>query len=398
MKSKVLIAVSALILGGRTTCPASAGGISDFPTSAPPPVAAELKPLAAARSLHFGTAVGQAFYKGDSRYIDILKGNCNIVVAENHMKFRYLQPERGVYRFAKADSLVEFAEANGMKVRGHTLLWHNENPAWLQDGKFDKNQLLSLLEDHIRTVMGRYKGRILEWDVVNETVKHPSFWTRKVGQEAVDSAFVYAHRADPAALLFYNDYDAENNSGKGDEVFEYVLERRARGIPIHGVGLQGHFMLGRIDSASIDRNVKRLAAAGLRVSFTEVDVRMSLPADSAKLKQQARDYATVLGICLDNSNCRTFLTWGVHDGQSWIPQAHPGRGAALPYDSAFAPKPAYFALKKALQGTSSTSVTPARKASPRPAAQKNRRSGARPQIPLFQGRKGNGAKRAPSVS
>ncbi|MEO6097649.1 MAG: endo-1,4-beta-xylanase [Fibrobacteria bacterium] len=323
-----------------------------------------LRALAATRQVYIGAAVGAAFWGGDSRYQETLRTEFNLLVAENAMKFQSLEPKRNEFTWTQADELAAFASQNGMAMRGHTLVWHQQS-GWIATAGLSRTEMLAALENHISKVMGRYRGKIVEWDVVNEAIDdttgglRESFWQKTIGDDYLDSAFTYAHRADPGALLFYNDYSGEGMGGKSDKIYALVKGMMDRKIPIHGVGLQCHFVnAGWNMSKDIDANMKRLASLGLRVSVTELDFRITLPADSAKLAKQKSNYETLLGICLANPNCKTFLTWGFSDAFSWVPAFFPGMGAALIFDAQYGMKPAYHGLQSAFALVSGLSPLP----------------------------------------
>lgn len=314
-----------------------------------------LRALAAKHKFHVGAAVGAAFWGNDARYREVLTREYNVLVAENEMKASFLQPSRGNFSWNKADELVQFAEDNGMKVRGHALVWHTQ-VGWMENLQADRNEMLTVMREHIEAVAGRYKGRIWEWDVVNEAIDdgnaifRNTFWLQRIGEDYIDSAFHFAHRADPNALLYYNDYSSEDMGAKSNKVYALVKGLKERGVPIHGVGFQCHFESAATWPAfsGIDANMQRLQALGLKISLTEVDFRMQMPPDAASLAQQKQKYQDLMQICLANANCTSFLTWGVTDAHSWVPHFFTGMGAALPFDSNYQPKPAYEGLSEAL--------------------------------------------------
>jgi endo-1,4-beta-xylanase len=313
-----------------------------------------LRELASKQEIFYGAAVGEAFWGPDSLYRETLRRECNIIVAENEMKFSLIEPQRGVLSWSKADDLVSFAEKNKMKIRGHNLVWHAQSE-WASELNAGRDEMIVIMREHIHKVVGRYKGKIYEWDVVNEAIDdgdgffRDTFWKRTIGEDYIDLAFKFAHEADPQALLFYNDYGAEDMGKKSEKVYQLVSGMIKRGIPVHGVGLQCHFTLGEIDTAGIDTNIKRLAKLGLKVSVTELDIRMQLPATPAMLEQQGKEYEALMRVFLNNPSCCTsFLTWGINDKYSWIPWFFKGYGAALPFDDNYKPKPACQGLKNAL--------------------------------------------------
>lgn len=303
------------------------------------------------KDVFIGAAVSNAFFgfTPTNTYVTTLKGEFNALVAENAMKFGPLRPSETTFNFNSADYLVDFALDNNMEIRGHALIWHNQLPSWVEEGDFSRDELLAVMEEHITTVVGRYKGQIREWDVVNEAIvtNTPDNFRRTIfyntiGPEYIDSAFVYAHRADPDALLFYNDYSAESINEKSNVMYEMVQGMLERGIPIHGVGLQSHFILNSINFSSMDQNMKRFADLGLLTNITELDIRMhnSLFDDPQALADQAENYKQLMELCLENESCTSFIMWGFTDAFSWVPGFFENYGNALIYDHNYHPKPA----------------------------------------------------------
>jgi endo-1,4-beta-xylanase len=239
-------------------------------------------------------------------------------------------------------------------VRGHTLVWHSQNPSWLARNLKSRDDAIAVLKDHIQTIVGHYKGRITAWDVVNEAVDdstgelRESPWLTAIGPDYIALAFQFAHEADPAAKLYYNDYGAEGIGGKGDAVYELVKGLKEQGVPIDGVGWQGHFQSSSF-IMDMKENGRRLADLGLEVSITELDVRIPIPATDLMLEKQSKMYGKVTEICLALPNCKAILTWGFTDKHSWVPGFFSGEGAALPFDESYKPKPAYDAIRAALQ-------------------------------------------------
>jgi endo-1,4-beta-xylanase len=246
-----------------------------------------------------------------------------------------------------------------MKVRGHVLVWNQSNPAWLTHGTFSSAQLSTILTQHIATVVGRYRGRIAQWDVVNEAFDdtgklRQDVWGHALGVKYIAAAFTAAHRADPKAKLFYNDYNIEFPGPKADAVFAEVQKLRAQHVAIAGVGFQMH-VLGHHAPAAPFPTVQQLAAqmrryrkVGLEVAVTEFDERMPLPATSADLRAQGTEFEAALRACLSAPNCHTFNTWGFTDKYSWIPSWYPGYGAATMLNRSYGAKPAAAGLRAAL--------------------------------------------------
>jgi len=315
-----------------------------------------LRELADRRGLKIGAAVAPGPLRGEPAYAQALAHEYNFLTTENALKFGPVHPQPNTYAFTDADLIVEFAEKHNMQVRGHTLIWHQQLATWVEKGNWTRETLIEVMREHIFTVVGRYKGRIAVWDVVNEAITdsggalRASVWQQVIGDDYIDLAFQFAHEADPDAQLFYNDYGAEEMNRKSDAVYELVKGMLERGVPIHGVGLQMHIPSTRPPKwASVAENIARLNALGLKVHITELDVRVPDPPNEDKLKRQAEVYRDVLQTCLDAQACTAFITWGFTDRHSWIPGFFSGWGAALPFDETYQPKPAYDALRQALE-------------------------------------------------
>ena len=310
--------------------------------------------------------VALATYKGYQSDRDEAGRQFNMMVCENEMKMETLQPSKGSFNFGSADQLVSFAQKNNMTVRGHCLVWHSQQPTWLSsDGKkndkgWTRNEALEIMKNHITKVMQHYKGKVREWDVVNECLddnqttvrtnpnsydlRKQSVWQLAIGDDYIDSAFVFAHRADPDAVLYLNDYGVELQ-GKAKTVAFYNLAMRLKndGIPIDGVGLQCHFSIGDVDSVKLDNTIKHFEEAGLKCIITELD--MGIPSTSEEnLLEQARNYRVITDIMLKHDNCPSMVIWGIKDNDSWRSGSNP-----LLYNSGMQPKPAWRAVRSALR-------------------------------------------------
>jgi endo-1,4-beta-xylanase len=291
-----------------------------------------------------------------TQFKTIARREFSALTAENDMKHQRLQPQRGVFRFERADSLVAYAEASGMQMRGHTLVWHQQNASWLSAGSWTQEQARALLQEHITTVMSHFRGRIVAWDVVNEALNddgslRSTFWLANVGADYIDEAFRAARLADPQALLFYNDYNIEGINAKSDSVYALVRGMQQRGVPIDGVGFQGHFQAGNLPSKqALATNIARFAALGLKVHFTELDIRLQQPSTLAQQSTQADNYRDVFDVCIQSTACQMIVTWGLTDKESWIPGTFSGWGEALLFDTQYRPKIAYWAVHNLLSG------------------------------------------------
>ncbi len=315
--------------------------------------------------VQIGTAVRPAQFP-ENAYAATLAREFNMVEAEDAMKWWVLRPDRATFDFTQADQVVAFAEAHRLKVRGHTLVWGRTNPAWLTGAGFTAEQLSQLLREHITTVVTRYRGKVFAWDVVNEAFDErggirPSIWYDQpgiglAGQSTayIEQVFRWAHAADPKALLFYNDAEAEGVNVKSDAIYAMVADFKRRGVPIDGVGLQMHIFNLQPDLAGIGANIARLSKLGIQVHITEMDV--ALPVDGegnaspADLARQAEIYGRIASLCLAHPGCTAIQTWGFTDKYSWIGSKSRGsKGAALPFDRKYAPKPGYESLREALR-------------------------------------------------
>lgn len=313
---------------------------------------------------HAGILVSTAVRPGllsETAYSATLAREFNMVEAEDAMKWWTIRQNEGSYDFSKADEVVRFAKAHGMKVRGHCLVWDHNNPDWLAHGHFSPQRLSQLLHEHITTVMKHYSGQVFAWDVVNEALDEngkpkDSPWYNQPGigladrdTAYIEQAFRWAHEADSSALLFYNEAEGEGLNRKSDAIYAMVKDFKQHGVPIDGVGLQMHISRLDFDTDAVAANIKRLTTLGLQVQITELDV--SLPLDSSgqarieDLQRQADIYLRIVRACLQNPGCTAIQTWGFTDKYSWIgSHSHGTRGAALLFDRDYTPKLAYDAI------------------------------------------------------
>ncbi|WP_406159723.1 endo-1,4-beta-xylanase [Streptomyces canus] len=343
------LSLVSLLSGLALLAPAPTASAADVP----------LRDLAAAKGKVMGTAVTGSKLTGT--YGDLAGAQFNSLTPGNAMKWGSVEPTRGSYNWAEADQIVNFAEAHGQQVRGHTLLWHNQNPSWLTNGTWTAAQLGQLMNDHIALEVGRYKGRLAAWDVVNEAFNEDgtyrqTLWYNGLGTGYIAQALTAARAADPAAKLYINDYNVEGVNAKSTALYNLVKSLKEQGVPIDGVGLQAHLIVGQVPS-TLQQNIQRFADLGVDVAITELDIRMALPSDSTKLAQQAADYKAVMNACVAVARCAGVTVWGFTDSDSWIPGTFPGEGAATPYDENYAPKPAYHAIAAALGGTTTPPPT-----------------------------------------
>lgn len=319
-----------------------------------------LREAADGAGILIGTAVRPSQFS-EKRYASALAREFNMVEPEDALKWWVLRRDGRAYDFDEGDAVVRFAQAHRMRVRGHCLVWARDNPDWLTKGNFTSRQLSHLLHDHISRVMKHYAGEVFAWDVVNEALDEngkprDSIWYNRPGigfsangAEYIEKVFRWAHKADPHALLFYNEAEGETLNRKSDAVYAMVKDFKKRGVPIEGVGLQMHIS-GDIDldsmTSALGANIARLSALGVQVHITELDV--SVPVDPAgiassnDLKRQADAYRGVVSACLHNPGCTAIQTWGFTDKYSWIGSHSRGtRGQALLFDRDYHAKPSY---------------------------------------------------------
>ncbi|MDE3722242.1 endo-1,4-beta-xylanase [Nocardiopsis sp. N85] len=312
-----------------------------------------LPELARGHGIELGVAVAVNPLVNDRRYRNVIEDHYTSVTAENTMKWQHVQPERGEYDWSGPDTLVDFATARDLNVRGHTMLWHNQQPAWLSQGDWDADTLREVVHDHVTTVMDRYEGRVTSWDVINEPLEdhgpnmRENLWYDVLGPDYIAQTLYSAHAADPEARLYINEFGIERAGPKADALHALVTDLVDRGVPLHGVGFQGHFVHGNVPDDLADQ-MRRYTDLGLEVTISEVDVRIPEPVTAEDLAEQRREYHDILVACLEVDGCVNVTVWGVTDAHSWIPEWFPGYTAALPFDDSYRPKPALAGMVEAL--------------------------------------------------
>jgi endo-1,4-beta-xylanase len=306
-----------------------------------------LRELAEKIGLRIGTAA-IPFDLDTPAYTSVLASQFSVVTPGNAMKWGPVEPTQGVFDWPDADTLVAFAEQHGQLVRGHTLLWHNQLPDWLTtgvaNGTISNSQLMTLLEQHIFTEVGRYRGRIWQWDVANEfftdtdpsTIDPTNFWISSLGPGVIPQAFRWAREADPHALLFYNDYNIAGEDGtnaKSDAAYSWLQQMLEQGVPIDGVGDQGHLDTQYGFPTQMTQDLQRFVSLGLKVAITEADVRTfvdspttQVPTDHLATFAQPYEFSQMLKACLALPECISFTVWGFGDADSWVPALSRVRG------------------------------------------------------------------------
>lgn len=338
-------------------------------------------------TFYVGTALHRDQIVGtDTGSVKLVKKHFNSITTENELKWERVHPEPGKYSFAPVDSFVAFGEKNNMFIVGHTLIWHNQTPPWVfedDNGKpVDRETLLQRMKDHIFTVMGRYKGRIHAWDVINEAVEddgrlRQSKYLQIAGEDYLQKAFEWARAADPEAELYYNDYNMWHK-GKRESVIRLVRELQAKGARVDGIGMQGHWGLDYPPLDELEESILAYAELGVKVMITEMDVNV-LPSPGghtdaeitrnyvlrkeldpyteglpeAVQVKQAKQYGDLFRVLYNHRDKITRVTfWGVHDGVSWHNNwPVPGRTAhSLLFDRNLQPKPAFEAVIRTVRG------------------------------------------------
>jgi endo-1,4-beta-xylanase len=356
------------------------------------PSAPGLRDLANRRQLVLGTEVPLRNLQNnadDGRFAATVAANFNMIELENELKPPAVWKGPREYDFSAGDFVVGepgkkgWAQGYKLKVRGHVLIYAKDEgytlPQWLKgpQGDVSKEQAAEMLHDYIRAIVGRYKGKIAMWDVVNEAIDdrpkngnpfnlRDTYWFRKLGPEFLVLAFKWAHEADPKAELYYNEYSVENGSEKGKSMLALGKWLKEQGAPITGFGLQYHIDC-KTKIAPGDGfygYIEEIRKLGLAYQITELDVavpvkvtppndpdRGLVPQDPADLERQAEVYAAVFRMALASKNCRGVQTWGFTDKYSWIPGFSRGRnGAALLFDKEYQPKHACKAIEAVLKG------------------------------------------------
>ncbi|MGY5003461.1 endo-1,4-beta-xylanase [Streptomyces griseus] len=323
----------------------SALGASAALVAPPEAHAAEstLGAAAAQSGRYFGTAIASGRL-GDSTYASIANREFTMVTAENEMKIDATEPQRGQFNFSSADRVYNWAVQNGKEVRGHTLAWHSQQPGWMQS--LSGNDLRQAMIGHINGVMAHYKGKIVQWDVVNEAFDDGSSGARRdsnlqrSGNDWIEVAFRTARAADPSAKLCYNDYNVENWTwAKTQAMYSMVRDFKQRGVPIDCVGFQAHFNSGSPYNSNFRTTLQNFAALGVDVAVTELDIQGASPTT----------YADVTHDCLAVERCLGITVWGVRDSDSWRPEHTP-----LLFNNDGSKKAAYSAVLNALNGGGTT--------------------------------------------
>jgi endo-1,4-beta-xylanase len=339
-----------------------------------------------------GAALNKAeFTEQNNNEVALVKAQFNTISPENVLKWEPVHPKPGEFDFTMADRYIQLGLEDHMFIVGHTLIWHNQTPDWVfrndKGNPVDRDTLLKRMHDHISTVVGRYKGKIGGWDVVNEALNNDgtlrqSKWKKIIGDDYILKAYQFAHEADPQAELYYNDYSLEN-APKREGAIALIKKLQAAGIPIAGVGLQGHYKMDWPSPAQVDETIKAFSKLGVKVMITELDMNVLPPATRSQAAEvsmnvalraelnpytnglpasveqaEAQRYADLFKVFVANSDTIARVTfWGVTDAGSWL-NNWPVKGRTaypLLFDRKCQPRPAFYAV---IQTAQSQTVAP----------------------------------------
>jgi endo-1,4-beta-xylanase len=335
------------LLGGRELTRDDDVGMSlDRQEAATKPPTAEAggRPSPEAGRPVLGAAVEWDLLRKPGRYQRLFLQHYSSLTPENAMKMDALAPTPDGFDFRRADGLVEWALDHGVAVHGHVLVWHRQVPAWLTARDWTRRELRTYLRRYITTVVRHFRGRVRSWDVVNEPLTaggslRRSIWERALGPGYVADALRWAHRADPQARLYLNEFDLERAGPKSAAMYRLLRELRRRHVPLDGIGLQAHLTPEwRPTGRELRAIMERYAGLGLDVDISEMDVPVG-PGEAA-LVEQARIYRTVAAGCRRLPQCGRFTTWGFTDASTWLGTAQ----RPLPFSSTGVPKPAWRAI------------------------------------------------------
>jgi endo-1,4-beta-xylanase len=337
-----------------TTAPTT----TPVPTACPDPATCPLARLADEAGVLLGVA-SSPDRLDDPGYVDTLTTHFNSITAQNAMKWDALHPEPGVYDFTSADALMTLAAEHDLEVKGHTLIWAQDlidaTPDWVEEIT-DPDELRALVREHFETVLGHFGDRVDRWDVVNEplatlgTEVHVNHFHRVLGPGYIDEVFRLADEISPNTRLFLNEAGTETIPAKADAFVEFVTGMVERGVPIDGVGLQGHLLVGVPEEGELEELISRFVDLGLEVAITELDIVAGEGPD--RFEVQAERYARVVRECLA-AGCREVTVWGVDDGHTWLTSLLDGIDSApLLFDAELQPKPAVEAIRAELAAMS----------------------------------------------
>ena len=342
---------AAILLLSIASCGGDRSPVSPSPSPSPSDPSDTLKAAANAQGRLVGTAV-QSSLLANGQYSAVVSREFNYLTAEYEMKWNVHEPVPEAFAFGAGDAIVSYAASQGMRAKGHTLIWHGSTPSWAS--ALPAAELRAAVERHIRSVVSHYRGRVHAWDVVNEAVAddgaglRDTVFRQRLGEGYIADAFRLAREVDPGARLFYNDYGGEGLGPKSNRIYDLMRDLLAAGVPVDGIGLQMHVSaLNRPPDSSIAANIRRLADLGLTVHISEMDVRIAnMPgSQETRLDAQRAAYHDIVRICMMEPRCEAITFWGFTDAHTWISGDSP-----LLFDARYMPKPAYTGVLDALRG------------------------------------------------
>ncbi len=322
----------------------------------------EYTPLRSVAPFPVGVAL-QSNRLSSAPHSQVVRTVFNSVTAEYEMKMRHMTDPSGNYVWGPTDALVDFAKEYDMQVHGHTLVWHQSTPSWLENFSGTDAEFEDAVEDYITNVVGRYKDDVVSWDVINEAFEdgsgafRNSVYRRRMGPDYIARLFQYARNADPDVLLFYNDYGTIWDAAKRDTMFSMIDDLQTRGIPIDGVGLQMHITYNTPPLNNIVAVMDAIVQRGLLIHISEMDVRVNPQGDLSELttvrselqKQRVKDIVTAF-MDLPEANQFAITWWGLRDPESWLIDFWGNPEWGLLFDAEYRPKPAYEGFLEALTG------------------------------------------------
>jgi endo-1,4-beta-xylanase len=337
-----------------------------YTTQAPPQLPnPPLKELAERRGVQIGSFASLKYLR-ERAYTDILSSEFEYAIIDGEPNWRFednaLRPTKDTFDFKNLDQVFDFADQNNMPVRVQHLLWGDDKwlPDWLTKGNFSQQELLDIIHNHIQTVVGRYKGKVREYTVVNEafsrelkTGGNKDWWGQHLGRQYIDQAFVWARAADPNAVLILNDFGNETKGDISNLMYDYIKDAKSRDIPIDAIGMQMHISGDNAPSTEdVVSNMRRFADLGVKIYITEFDVNMHGTKDDGKREvRQAKIYSDMLQACLrvGSEVCPSFGYLGLIDRQSWYNGIGIHDADPLLFHDDYSPKPAFFAIRDALR-------------------------------------------------
>ncbi|WP_421752118.1 endo-1,4-beta-xylanase [Croceimicrobium sp.] len=307
-----------------------------------------------------GCAVDLNQLEFNPNYAQLLGQQFNQLSPENLMKAEHIHPQVNTYNWSEADRLVNYCQQESKSLHGHTLIWHQQLPTWMEHFSGTKSEWEAMFKDHIQSMCRHFKGKVRAWDVVNEAFNEDgtlrnSIWKQHLGAGYIEKAFRYAHEADPDALLFYNDFNLVLSPKKREAVLGLLKSLKQRGVPVNGIGLQMHISIAFPENRAMESAFQDFSEAGFLVHISELDISVNpyggaLNNDSNLWERQAQKLAVVLSLYkqIDHSRQYGITFWGLSDADSWIPSAFNREDYPLLFDVNYQAKAAYCKMKESL--------------------------------------------------